>query len=246
MKLAGSPALAVASRLLFMPDLLNYWLTGVAPIELTIASTSQFYDPRREELGHGAAGSGWDCRRRSCPRLSRPADARNVAAAGGGTAGLARSRFMPPACHDTASAVAAVPAEGGDDWCYISSGTWSLMGLELDAPVIDADSLALNFTNEVGAAGKIRLLKNIAGLWLLQECRRAWVAEGAEFELRGTGADGGGSRPVTRHHRSRCVSGAGRDAAQDRGLLPPDRPAPPQTHGEFARTILESLALRYR
>jgi len=83
--------------------------------------------------------------------------------------------------HDTAAAVAAVPAAGGKNWCYVSSGTWSLMGLELDAPVIDAESLALNFTNEVGVAAKIRLLKNIAGLWLLQECRRAWMEEGAEY-----------------------------------------------------------------
>ena len=83
--------------------------------------------------------------------------------------------------HDTASAVAAAPAEDGDNWCYISSGTWSLMGVELDKPVINEQSLELNFTNEVGVGGKIRLLKNIAGLWLLQECRRAWSLEGAEY-----------------------------------------------------------------
>src|SRR5207302_3189134 len=77
--------------------------------------------------------------------------------------------------HDTAAAVAAVPSEGGDNWCYISSGTWSLMGLELDAPIINAASCAANYTNEVGVSGTVRFLKNIAGLWLLHECRRYWM-----------------------------------------------------------------------
>src|SRR5439155_11167399 len=82
---------------------------------------------------------------------------------------------------DTASAVAAVPAQPSTSWCYISSGTWSLMGIETAAPVIDSRSLELNFTNEVGVGGKIRLLKNIAGLWLLQECRGAWKQDGAQY-----------------------------------------------------------------
>ena len=83
--------------------------------------------------------------------------------------------------HDTASAVAAVSIAGGENWCYISSGTWSLMGVELDAPMINEQSLQANFTNEVGVGGKIRFLKNIAGLWLVQECRRAWAKEGKEY-----------------------------------------------------------------
>src|SRR4029077_17602664 len=95
-------------------------------------------------------------------------------------AGLAETPVYTTGCHDTASAVAAVPAEGRD-WCYISSGTWSLIGVELDAPVIDERALALNLTNEMGAGGKTRLMKNIAGLWLLQECRRAWESAGREY-----------------------------------------------------------------
>jgi len=83
--------------------------------------------------------------------------------------------------HDTACAVAAAPASPGKQWCYISSGTWSLMGAELDAPVMDERALAHTFTNEVGVGGSIRFLKNIMGLWLLQECRRAWLADGKEF-----------------------------------------------------------------
>src|SRR6185295_7773952 len=97
------------------------------------------------------------------------------------TSGLGAVPVYATGGHDTASAVAAVPAEDRQDWAYISSGTWSLMGVELDAPVITAESLAENFTNEAGAAGKTRFLKNIAGMWLLEECRRDWALEGHRF-----------------------------------------------------------------
>src|SRR4029077_14717689 len=86
---------------------------------------------------------------------------------------------IAPAGHDTASAVASVPAEGSD-WCYISSGTWSLMGVELPEPIINETTLRLNYTKEGGVGGKIRFLKNIMGLWLVQECRRHWLREGTE------------------------------------------------------------------
>jgi rhamnulokinase len=148
--------------------------------------------------------------------------------------------------HDTASAVAAVPSTGGDNWCYISSGTWSLMGVELPKPVINEQSLRLNYTNEVGVGGTIRVLKNIAGLWLLQECRRAWSLEGIEYtydELTRMAAE---ARPFSAHIDP--------DAFLEPGEMPRkiaehcrgrghDAPA---THGEYARAILESLALRYR
>src|SRR5439155_9492852 len=88
---------------------------------------------------------------------------------------------IAPGCHDTASAVAAVPASG-HDWCYISSGTWSLMGVEIPAPIINEKSLRLNYTNEGGVAGDIRFLKNIMGLWLVQECRRQWQKDGYDYD----------------------------------------------------------------
>jgi rhamnulokinase len=245
LKLAGSPALEAARTLLFMPDLLNYWLTGVARAELTIASTSQFYDPRKKT---------WACD--LLERLGLPTDILPEIVAPGTrlgplldsvarAAGLGAVPVYATGCHDTASAVAAVPAEG-TNWCYISSGTWSLMGAELDEPVINERVLAGNLTNEIGAAGKVRFLKNIAGLWLLQECRRAWALEGAEYtydELvrlagearsRGTLIDvdaflepGDMARKIVAH-------------CQARGQTPPETP------GEFTRTILESLAERYR
>src|ERR1017187_10100646 len=173
MKLSGSSALAAGRQLLNMPDLFNYWLTGVAKSEATIASTTQFFDPRN---------MNWSME--MLKRLDLPGEILGEIIPPGTLLGkMLEPPFTPvyaTAGHDTAAAVAAVPAEGGDNWCYVSSGTWSLMGLELDAPVINAESLALNFTNEVGAAAKIRLLKNIAGLWLLQECRRASMEKGSE------------------------------------------------------------------
>jgi rhamnulokinase len=141
--------------------------------------------------------------------------------------------------------VAAVPAESDGAWGYISSGTWSLMGVELDAPIINDRSLALNFTNEVGAGGKIRLLKNIAGLWLLQECRRAWALAGREYSYRelveraeaapssGMIIDPDGfSEPGRMPERIA-------EYCRERGQTVPEQP------GGMARLILESLAATY-
>jgi rhamnulokinase len=148
--------------------------------------------------------------------------------------------------HDTASAVAAVPAQDDDNWCYISSGTWSLMGVEIDRPIINEHSLKLNYTNEVGVGGTIRLLKNIAGLWLLQECKRAWSLEGTEYTYAELTEMAAAARPF-----SAMIDP---DAFLEPGYMPrkiaehcrATDQAAPATHGEYARTILESLALRYR
>ena len=245
LKLAASPALACARTLLFMPDLLNYWLTGVACSELTIASTSQFYDPRRKAWAHDLL-----------ERLGLPAHILpKIVAPGtrlgallpsvGEPAGLGAVPVYATACHDTASAVAAVPAQGSN-WCYISSGTWSLMGAELDEPIIDDQVLAQNLTNEIGAAGKIRFLKNIAGLWLLQECRRTWALEGAEYTYDDLVRLAYAAEPYR--------SAIDPDTFLEPGDMPRKIAAhcraagqpPPRTPGEFTRTILESLARRYR
>src|SRR5207244_8981394 len=112
------------------------------------------------------------------------------------TAGLSAVPVYATGGHDTASAVAAAPAEG-HDWLYISSGTWSLMGVELDEPVINNRLLEMNLTNELGAGGKVRLLKNIAGLWLLQECRRAWALAGSEFSYQELADQAAAAPPFT-------------------------------------------------
>src|SRR6185369_1211152 len=160
----NSAILDAAQSLLFMPDLFNYLFTGVRKGEFSIATTSQMYDPRRKAWATDMLG-----------QLDLPTHILPEIVPSGTVIGPLRddvckecgSSAIPviaPGCHDTASAVAAVPAEG-DDWCYISSGTWSLMGVEIKQPIINAKSLALNYTNEGGVGGTIRFLKNIMGLW---------------------------------------------------------------------------------
>jgi rhamnulokinase len=237
--LATPETVARARWLLNIPDLFNYWLTGEARSEATIASTTQFFNPVTMRWATGLLA-----------RLGLPSQILCPVVMPGTALGKS---LAPPhtsvyatAGHDTASAVAAAPADGSGDWCYISSGTWSLMGLELDHPVIGADSLALNFTNEVGVGGKIRLLKNIAGLWLLQECRRAWMAEGIAYSYEQLARMAADARP-----HSAVID-------PDAFLEPDGMPAkiadfcsrtgqePPASHADYARAILESLALRYR
>lgn len=246
MKLAGSASLTGASRLLFMPDLFSYWLTGVERAELTIASTSQFYDPRKKRFATEMLD------RLGLPSRILPEIAPPGTLLGPLLPALAASTRLGPVNvyatggHDTASAVAAVPATGGSDWCYISSGTWSLMGVEIDAPIVNEQSLALNFTNEMGAAGKVRLLKNIAGLWLLQECRRAWISEGQEHsyeELMQLAANAAPAKAIIDVddflHAGEMPS---KIAAWCRAHGQPE----PTTIDEYCRTILESLAHRYK
>jgi len=239
--------LECATKLLFMPDLLNYFLTGEQCSERTIASTSQFYNPatkafatdmlRKLGITAGFLAKIVDPGTYLGPVLPHIAE----------LCGLSQDTAVYTAGgHDTASAVAAVPTEGGENWCYISSGTWSLMGVEVDAPVINDASLAANMTNEVGVAGKIRLLKNIAGLWLLQECRRAWAKEGREYtyaELM-TMAEAAGSADTVLdldafytpgHHPERI-----QDYCRKTGQRVPEDP------GSICRVIIHSLAVRYK
>jgi rhamnulokinase len=245
MRLAGSRALACARTLLMTPDLFNYWLTGVAKSELTIASTSQFYNPRAGRW----ATELFD--RLHLPKTILPEIVQPGTQLGrllpdvAENAGLGATPVYATGCHDTASAVAAVPASGRS-WCYISSGTWSLMGVELDEPVFDARALALNLTNEMGAGGRTRLLKNIAGLWLLQECRRTWALAGHDYSYAELSVMAAGAPPF-----EAVID-------PDAFLEPGDMPAKicahcrsngqraPETPAAVARTIFESLALRYR
>jgi rhamnulokinase len=240
-----TPGLIDAARaLVTIPDLLNYWLTGILMSEATIASTSQCYNPR---LG-GWATDLFDrlgLPKTILPEIVCPGTRLGSMPAVAEAAGLDTTSVYATGCHDTASAVAAVPAEG-DSWCYISSGTWSLMGVELDAPVIDARSLALNLTNEMGAGGKTRLLKNIAGLWLLQECRRAWALAGCEYSYETLATMAASAPPF--------AAVIDPDAFLEPGDMPEKICSHCKSKGQespgspasVARTIFESLALRYR
>ncbi len=245
MKLAGSPALDAAATLLFMPDLFNYWLTGRQAAEMTIASTSQFYNTGEKRWATGILD-----------RLGLPTRLLPEVVTPGTNLGplvphlceetdLGRPPLFATACHDTASAVAAVPASGGD-WCYVSSGTWSLMGVELDAPVINARSLALNFTNEIGVGSSIRLLKNIAGLWLWQECRRAWALEGSAYSYEDMTRMAESAPPFRAVINPDAFLHPGRMPEKIAAFCRSTGQEAPASHAEFCRVILESLALRYR
>ncbi|HEX3956109.1 MAG TPA: rhamnulokinase family protein [Trebonia sp.] len=169
----GTPVLGAAATLLMIPDLLAYWLTGSVGAEVTNASTTALLDVATRKWATGLIGrAGIDPG--LFPALRQPGDVIGLMTrTGTGAQALSAVPLVTVGSHDTASAVAAVPADG-PDFAYISSGTWSLVGMELTAPVLTRASLEANFTNEAGIDGTIRYLRNVTGLWLLQECLRHW------------------------------------------------------------------------
>ena len=178
---AEPPArLAKAAQLLTIADAINYLLSGVGKIEMSMASTTQLYNPRLAKWSERLIGA-LGLPSAIFPEVTAPATTLGPLKPGlAAETGLAKLNVVASLSHDTACAVAACPAED-ERWAYISSGTWSLMGLEIPEPIITDACRELNFTNEIGYGGSIRLLKNIIGLWLVQECRRAWAAQGNEY-----------------------------------------------------------------
>ena len=236
-----------ASTLLFIPDLINYFLTGEAANERTIASTSQCYDPRKK-----------DWARDILEALGIPAGLFALLTDAGTTLGVLREPVgketgaagvpvITVGSHDTASAVAAVPVTEGK-FAYLSSGTWSLLGVESDVPVIGEKALDLNFTNEVGVCDTIRLLKNINGLWIVQETRRIWAERGEEMTYGEMTAEAAAAKPFTAvvdvDHPE--FLGPGDMEARIRSFAENSGQPVPATKGEILRTIFESLALKYR
>ncbi len=247
MKRESNSALEAAEGLLFMPDAISYMLSGQRICEYTILSTSALMNPETRDFDDGilaAAGVS----RSLFGRIVMPGEVigeltDEVAA----ETGLGKIPVIAVAGHDTGSAVAAVPATGGD-FAYLSSGTWSLMGVEIPLPIVTEESAAMNFTNEGGAGGGIRFLKNITGMWLLERCRASWKREGREYSY------------------PRIVALMD-DAEPFRSLIDPDDPsfanpedmpsaireyclsrgeALPSSDAELVRCIFESLALKYR
>ncbi len=238
--------LAMAERLLTLPDLLNFWLTGVAACEYTIASTTQFLQWRtrnwatdllqdlgipthflQEIIQPGTALGGLR------PELA-------------GHDELKGAVVIAPACHDTGSAVAAVKT--GGTTAFISSGTWSLLGTEIPQAIVNADSRRLNFTNEGSVGGMVRLLKNITGLWLLEESMKAWAAEGRKFtyaELLALAAEEEPLGTPIDPDDAAFTAPANMLRAIDEYCARTGQTAP-RTPGAYTRTILESLALKYR
>jgi rhamnulokinase len=231
-QLAADPRAGTAEQALLIPDLISYWLTGTAGTELTNASTTALLDPRTGRWSEAVANQA-GINVGLFPPLRKPGD----------RAGFYEEiPVYAVGSHDTASAVAAIPAEG-ENFAYISSGTWSLVGLELDAPVLTEESRRANFTNEVGIDGTIRYLRNVTGLWLLQECQRVWgIADVATLLVEAA------TLP-----RKAVV-----DVADPRFLPPGDMPARiaaacaetgqpvPGTPAEFTRCVMDSLAEAYR
>jgi len=245
-KLQRSPALRTAKTLLFVPDLFSYWLSGARKAELTIASTSQFYNPLKKRWATELLDK-LGLPTHILPEIVQPGTRLgSVLPYVAESTGLNEATpVYATASHDTASAVAAVPAEGSD-WCYISSGTWSLMGAELDEPILNEQALAQNLTNEVGAEGKIRLLKNIAGMWPLQECRRAWAAAGKEYDYGELARAAAAAKPFTAIIHPDAFLEPGRMPERIAEYCTSHGQAVPEQPGEMCRTILEGLALRYR
>ena len=244
----GSPLLGAAQTLLMIPDLMGYWLTGEKACEATNASTTQLHDAR---------SGGWSFDLIGKMGLSEKIFAQIIAPGanlGPLLPGVAEETGAKPglpvtavASHDTASAVVAVPAEG-EDFAYISSGTWSLVGVELPEPSIEQEGMRANFTNEGGFGGTTRFLKNVMGLWLLQECRRTWSREGREYsygELTRLAQDEPGSASLIDPDHPEFLP-PGDMPSRIRAFCRETGQSPPEEPGAVARCVLESLALKYR
>jgi len=244
---AGERSLEIAETLLLVPDLFHFWLTGVVKSEYTNATTTQFLDPRAQ------AWATELLERLGLPTRVLPEFVRPATSLGSllpeivERTRLRRAVVVATATHDTASAVAAVPFRHSGS-AFISAGTWSLVGLELDSPLITDEAFAANLTNEGGIENTVRLLKNVNGMWLVHECQRAWSAEGNVLDFDDLVRlaarapahaslidpdDASLMQPGSMPERIRQVS---RSARQPE----PDGP------GAIVRCIVESLALKYR
>jgi rhamnulokinase len=247
MSLQKSPLFDVAKSFVMIPDLFNFWLSGEITNEFTDATTSQCLDPRTRTWAAPVLDA------LNIPtHLFRPVTEPGTSI---GTilpqiaeeTGAGGVRIVVPACHDTGSAVAAVPARN-QDFAWISSGTWSIMGAEVREPSLSEKALGYNFTNEGGVFGTWRLSKNIMGLWHVQECKRTWARQGDDLSYDEITRLASEARPFL----------AVIDPDDNRFLRPGDMPerirkycqdtnqAVPQTKGEVIRVALESLALKYR
>lgn len=242
MVISKDPQLDKAQTMLTIPDLFNYWLSGKRCCEFTNATTTQCFDPVRRVWARQLLES-LSIPTRILPPVCEPGTALgdllpSVAA----ETGCRSIPVIAPACHDTGSAVAAVPA-GNTDFAWLSSGTWSILGAEVPRPVVNEKALEYNFTNEGGVFSTWRLSKNIMGLWLVQECKREWTLSYDEMTQLAAGA-----KPFL----------AVVDPDWNGFLHPGNMPEKickfcedtnqsiPQTYGEITRVVLESLALKYR
>ncbi len=249
LKRDSSPALAGADRLLLMPNALTYLLCGNISAEYSIATTTQAFNPTTGDWA-------WELiDRLGLPRRIFPPVVQPCTVAGQLRPAICEELNCPPipiilaGGHDTASAVAAVPTvDGRDDWAFLSSGTWSLLGVELDAPCLSAAALQANFTNEGCIDGKIRFLKNIMGLWLVQESRATWKRQGQTFsfaELEDLARQATPFKAFVNPNDPRFLAPGDMPARIQAFCRDSGQPVP-ETPGEIIRCAAESLALTYR
>ncbi len=232
--------LQAAHTLLTIPDLFNYWLSGTIVCEFTNATTTQCFDPLRRNWAFPLL-EALELPTRILPPVCEPGTLLGHLSAPPQPQSAPIS-VIAPACHDTGSAVAAVPAEG-TDFAWLSSGTWSIMGVEAASPCLDERALAYNFTNEGGVFGAWRLSKNIMGLWLMQECKREW---GLSYdEITQLAAQVQPFLAVIDPDADLFLRPGGMPARIQQFCARSRQPVP-QTRGEIARVALESLALKYR
>jgi len=240
-------AMAAAARLLMIPDLIAYWLTGAAVGEVTNASTTGLLDVQSRSWSTGVANR-LGLRAELLPTVCEPGERiGSVVASVADEAGVGPAPVWTVGSHDTASAVLGVPA-ANSRFAYVSCGTWSLVGVELDAPVTTAAARAANFSNELGVDGSVRLLRNVMGLWLLQECVRTWEKAGGPADLPAllaAAAEVAGGRSVVDPDRAEFLAPGDMPARLQAECRRSDQRVP-ETPAEITRCILDSLAGAYR
>ncbi len=246
--LRDDPLLEAADTMLMGAELIYHFLSGETVGEYSDVTTTGLYDIGHDHWAWPVLDAA-RLPRRLFGEVVKPGTRRGtLLAADADECGLARVPMAYVCTHDTGSAVVGIPADQREDWLFISSGTWSLAGVELSAPVLTPEALAMTFTNEGGADGKVRFLKNIAGLWILQELRREWARQGRDYSYEQLTAMATAAKPFA------CVI----DVDDARFLQPGDMmekiaalcretgQTPPADEGEAARSVLEGLALAYR
>ena len=247
MSVQKSPLFDVAMTFVTIPDLFNYWLSGEITNEFTNATTTQCLDPRKRDWATDVLNVMKIPTHLFKPITDSGTQLGTLLKPVAEETGASGVRIVVPACHDTGSAVVAVPAQN-QDFAWISSGTWSIMGAEVREPCLTENALEYNFTNEGGVFGTWRLSKNIMGLWLAQECKRMWAHQGDDLSY----------DVITRMASEAKPFLAVIDPDDNRFLHPGDmseriqnycaetNQVVPQTNGEIIRVVLESIALKYR
>jgi rhamnulokinase len=240
--------LEVAEHFLLIGDYLNYLFSGIVAAEESLASTTQLYDPKRRAWSHALIHLFGFPERLFPPIVPSGTALGPLLPEVCEEVGLSPAVKVVATCsHDTGAAVAGIPAKG-TDWAYLSSGTWSLIGVELPSPLISSEARELNFTNEAGFGGTTRFLKNIIGLWILQESRRTWMREGEEYSFSELDRHAEEAEPLRSLINPNDERFLRPDAMPDkiREFCRESGQPEPESAGEFVRCIYESLSLLYR